>query len=118
MKIHLIIDQKTYDATLLDNDSARDFASLLPLSVTMSDLHDREKYGPLPKELAPGSAQHSFTAGDIAFWRPGPDVAVFYRTQGPAVPDPGIVLIGHVDGLTDAFSEHPAQVTVTFEAAA
>ncbi|MFI9208348.1 cyclophilin-like fold protein [Streptomyces sp. NPDC053253] len=118
MKIRLTIDQKPYEAALLDNDGARDFASLRPLTVTMRDLHERERYVDLPRALARGIGQHTFAAVDIAFWRPGPDVAVFYRNEGPSVPDSGIVLLGHVDNLNDAFSEHPDQVTGIFEAAA
>jgi hypothetical protein len=37
---------------LADNPTARDFASVLPLNVSMKDLFGREKYGDLPKALS------------------------------------------------------------------
>lgn len=48
MKINISIGGKTLTATLADNASARDFVSVLPLTVPMNDLFGREKYGDLP----------------------------------------------------------------------
>ncbi len=33
----------------------------------------------------------------IAYWPPGPDVAVFYRHDGQSIPEPGIVVLGRVE---------------------
>ena len=49
MKLNLNIGGKIVAATLADNATARDFVSVLPLSVSMNDLFGREKYGDLPK---------------------------------------------------------------------
>jgi len=45
MKIKINIGGKTLTAILADNATARDFASVLPLTVSMKDLFGREKYG-------------------------------------------------------------------------
>ena len=45
MKINIKIAGRTLTATLADNPTARDFASLLPLKVSMNDLFGRERYG-------------------------------------------------------------------------
>ncbi len=38
MKIRIEVYGRTINATLADNEAARDFASLLPLTLTMNDL--------------------------------------------------------------------------------
>ena len=52
MKLNLNIGGKVVTATLADNATARDFVSVLPLSVSMNDLFGREKYGDLPRALS------------------------------------------------------------------
>lgn len=52
MKININVAGKTLTASLADNATARDFVSVLPLSVSMNDLFGREKYGDLPKSLS------------------------------------------------------------------
>src|SRR6266496_4880068 len=52
MKIRMSIADKVVIATVADNATARDFVSVLPLSVPMKDLFGREKYGDLPKALS------------------------------------------------------------------
>ena len=44
-----------------------------------------------------GQRTHTFEVGDIAYWSPGPDVAIFYRQAGPEIPDPGLIVIGQLD---------------------
>ncbi len=43
MKINIKISGKTLTATLVDNPTARDFVSLLPLKISMNDLFGRER---------------------------------------------------------------------------
>jgi hypothetical protein len=116
VKIPLTIGQRALEATLLDNATARDFASLLPLTVHMNDLFGKEKYGPLPRALAAGQGQSSYEVGDFGFWSPGPDIAVYYHHDGEPIPDPGIVMIGKVTGLVDALPRNNGTVDITFSA--
>jgi hypothetical protein len=116
MKIRLRIENKVLITTLIDNKTARDFISLLPLTVTMGDLFRREKYGPLPRALSKGERTHSYEVGDIGYWSPGPDVVVYYRNDGEQMPDPGIILIGKIDSGVEAFNV-PGSVKVTIEPA-
>ena len=98
MKIQIKVKDAVLRATLLDSEAARDFASLLPLSLPMNDLFRREKYGLLPRAISEGGKRtHTYEVGDIAYWPPGPDVAIFYRHDGRRIPHPGIVMIGKVD---------------------
>ena len=96
--------------------TSRDFIALLPLTLTMDDLFRREKYGPLPRALSKGEPKHSYEIGDIGYWSPGPDVAIYYRNDGEQIPDPGIILIGKIDSGVEAFNV-PGSVKVTVEAA-
>src|SRR5213078_5029407 len=98
MKIRLRIDNKVLTATLADNKTARDFVSLLPLTLTMNDLFGREKFGHLPRAISDkGKRTHTYQIGDLAYWSPGPDVAIYYHHDGEQIPDPGIIVIGKID---------------------
>jgi len=116
MKIRLSVEGKELTATLIDSQTSRDFIALLPLTLTMDDLFRREKYGPLPRALSKGEPTHSYEIGDIGYWSPGPDVAIYYRNDGEQIPDPGIILIGKIDSGVEAFNV-PGSVKVTVEAA-
>lgn len=112
-KIRLTVGAKTFSATLFDNPTARDFATLLPFEADMHDLFRQEKAGRTPRALSTsGPAQRYFSAGDIGYWSPSADVAIYYR-KGDGLPSPGIIMVGKIDGdvsLMDA----PGNVRVKF----
>jgi hypothetical protein len=112
-KIRIRIGRRTLTATVARNATARDFLSLLPLSLRMRDFLAQEKTAPLPRALASGGTpRYTFSAGDIGLWPPGPDVVVYYRRG--TVPDPGLVLLARLDSNARAFSV-PGSVRVRFE---
>jgi hypothetical protein len=81
----------------------------------MHDLFGREKAAPLPSALARGGRpRYRYSVGDIIYWSPGPDVAVYYRGGGPSIPAPGIVLLAKLDSGVRAFNV-PGTVRVRFE---
>jgi hypothetical protein len=117
MNINIKIGGKILAATLVDNATARDFLSVLPLSVSMKDLFGREKYGDLPKALSEeGPRKNGYEVGDIAYWSPDHQFAVFYRQDGKSIPSPGIIPIAKIDGRTEAFNV-PGSLKVTIELA-
>ena len=82
MKIKLTIKDRVLTATLQENKTAQDFVSLLPLTLTMNDLFGREKFGHLPRAISEGGKRtDSYEVGQIVYWSPGPDVAIFYRND-------------------------------------
>ncbi len=97
VKLRLKVADRTITATLIDSETARDFVSLLPLTLTMNDLFRREKFGHLPRAISGGKRTHTYAVGEIAYWAPGPDVAVYYRDDGEEIPNPGIIVIGRID---------------------
>src|SRR5258707_15369577 len=117
MKIRLRIGDKALTATLIDGKTARDFVSLLPLTLTMNDLFGREKFAHLPRAISTeGKRTHTYEVGDIAYWSPGPDVAIYYQHDGEKIPEPGIIVIGKLDSGVDAFNV-PGSVEVKIELA-
>jgi hypothetical protein len=117
LKLRVKVGNKVISASLADSKSARDFASLLPLTLTMKDLFKREKFAHLPRELAEdGERARTYQIGQIIYWPPGPDVAIFYRHDGQTIPSPGIVVLGKVDDGVEVLNV-PAEVRVTLELA-
>jgi hypothetical protein len=99
-------DGRRATATLADTPTARDFASQLPLTLDMHDLLSREKPGTLPRPLHPtGEGKATYEAGDLGYWSPNHDLAIFYRHDGQTIPDPGIVHLGRMQTGLDAIAE-------------
>jgi hypothetical protein len=101
MKINLKLPDKTLTATLYDTPSARDFASMLPLTLTLEDYSKAEKISDLPRKLtkegAPAGADPS--VGDIAYYAPWGNLAIFYKDFGYS---DGLILLGKLDGGAEA----------------
>ena len=117
MKIRISIANKVVIATVADNATARDFVSLLPLTSSMNDLFGREKYGDLPKALSEnGPRKNTYEVGEIAYWSPDHQFAVYYHQDGEAIPSPGIIPIAKIDAGSEAFNVRGA-VKVTIELA-
>jgi len=117
LKIRIKVADKSIVAAVASNETARDFVSVLPLNVSMSDLFGREKYGDLPKALSENGPRTSrYEVGDIAYWSPDHQFAVYYHQDGEAIPSPGIIPIAKIDAGTEAFNV-PGSVKVTIEVA-
>ncbi len=112
MAIHLTIGTSTMTATLDDNPTARDFAALLPLSLTLRDFGAAEKVsGALsrPLSVAGAPAKAAGALGDIAYCAPWRNIA-FYRGPGPNAA--GVIRIARITAGIEAL-EQPGQVQVT-----
>jgi hypothetical protein len=115
MKIRLKLEDRVITATLIDSKTTQDFISLLPLTLTINDLFRREKFGHLPRALSKeGKPTHTYEVGDIAYWSPGPDVAIFYRHDAQQIPEPGLIVIGKMDSGAETFNV-PGSLKVTVE---
>jgi hypothetical protein len=115
MKINLKVGDKSITATLIDSETMRDFISLLPLTLTMSDLFGREKFGHLPSAISEGGKRtRTYEVGDLVYWSPGPNVAIFYHHDQQSIPAPGIIVIGKIDSGVEALNV-PGSVKVMIE---
>ena len=117
MKINITVSGKTLIATVMDNPTAKDFVSLLPLTMSMEDLFKREKFGHLQKALSEkGPRKNTYEVGDIAYWSPARDLAIYYHQDGESIPAPGIIPIARINGGMEAFNV-PGSVKVSIAAA-
>ena len=117
MKIRLKVEDedKVMTATLIDSKTTRAFVSLLPLTLTMNDLFRREKFAHLPRPISEeGKRTHTYEVGQMVYWSPGRDVAIFYRNDGEKIPNPGIIVIGKIDSGVAAL-DVAGSVKVTIE---
>ena len=73
MKIRIKTGEKVVTATLNDSEAARDFVSLLPLTLMLEDYNRTEKISNLPRKLSTtgASAGSDPDVGDIAYYAPG-----------------------------------------------
>ncbi|WP_175839307.1 cyclophilin-like fold protein [Burkholderia anthina] len=99
--------------TLDDGAASRDFASLLPLKVELDDYASTEKIGDLPKRLSTQGAPAGFkpSAGDVAYYSPWGNLAIFYRDYSYAA---GLVRLGKIDSGVEVLKA-PGTLTATFE---
>lgn len=107
VQIRMTVGEDSATATLADNATARDFASLLPVTLNMSDLFGLEKLGKLPRALNQGGkAVFTYEVGQLGYWSPGEDLAIVYAVKGSrSIPSPGLVPIGTVDSGLEMIAE-------------
>jgi hypothetical protein len=77
-KIKITVNSQTFTATLLDNNSAKAFKEMLPMTVEMTELNRNEKYVRLPENL-PTNASNPGTirSGDLMLYGSN-TVVLFY----------------------------------------
>lgn len=97
MDIRVTLDGRPVEATLHDSPAARDLASLLPLTMDLKDFHASERIGYLPRRLTTDNAPEPATAkaGDIAYYAPWGNLALFYEDGPSASAD--LLILGHID---------------------
>ena len=102
-------------ATLDDSAAARDFLSLLPLTLTLDDYASTEKVSDLPRRLTTDGAPEGYkpSAGDITYYAPWGNLAIFYRDFGYSR---GLVRLGRISGSTEPLITD-TQIKVQIEAA-
>ncbi|HZW13476.1 MAG TPA: cyclophilin-like fold protein [Noviherbaspirillum sp.] len=113
VKIRMTAGGTAITATLFDNPTSRDFASLLPLALTLKDYASTEKVSDLPRKLntedAPPGADPS--AGDIAYYAPWGNLALYYRDFAYSQ---GLIKLGKITSSLDALNRS-GQLNVTIE---
>jgi hypothetical protein len=113
MKIRLTLDDAVLTATLDENDTAREFAAMLPLSLRLDDYESTEKVSDLPRRLDTKGAPQGTDpdVGDIAYYAPWGNLAVYYRDFGYST---GLVKLGSIDAGVEAL-QRPGPMQVTIE---
>ncbi|WP_116380510.1 cyclophilin-like fold protein [Cupriavidus taiwanensis] len=112
MKIRLTVDGQSATATLYDNATARDFAALLPLSLTMEDYATIERVAGLPRKLSTQGAPDGMApvAGELTHYAPWGNLAIFIRGRSYAR---SLLPLGKVnEGLPILAQPGPYQVRI------
>ena len=108
------IEDRVFAGTLNDSKAAQEFAALLRLSLTLEDYASTEKISDLPKRLSTEGAALGFDpSGDIAYYAPWGNLAVFYKDFRYSS---GLVSLGRLDTGVDLLARSHS-VQVTFELA-
>lgn len=112
-KIKITIGSEIFTATLLDNNSAKSFMNLLPLTINMTELNNNEKYYDLPNSLPANSSNpQTIRNGDLMLYG-SKTLVLFYKTFSTSYSYTKLGTIDDATGLATALGS--GNVTVTFE---
>jgi hypothetical protein len=116
VELRLRVGGTVLRATMLDSETTRDFISLLPLTLTLSDYAQTEKISDLPRRLSTAGAPDGADpdVGDITYYAPWGNVAIFYRDASHAN---GLVKLGSIESSVDELARMGGDFTVTIELA-
>lgn len=95
MQVKIQIGDKTFTAKLEDNDTAKEFAQMLPVSIEMRDYGGFEKVGSLGKTLTSNDSQTTTSAGDIVLYN-SDQIVIFYGSNSWSY-----TKLGHIDNFGD-----------------
>lgn len=115
MRIDIDVEGATITAILDDSPTARDFASLLPLTLTLEDYNSTEKISTLPRKLSVEGAPTGFdpSPGELTYYAPWGNLAIFYKDFGYSR---GLVKLGAIVSGGAAL-DVPGSVKVTIRLA-
>ncbi|WP_238157662.1 cyclophilin-like fold protein [Aeromonas salmonicida] len=112
MNIKMTIAGQIITATLEESHSARDFFAMLPLTLPLEDYASTEKIAYLPRKLTTQDAPKGIDpdAGDITYYAPWGNLAIFYRDFGYST---GLIKLGRIEsGLTHLTTTPSASITI------
>jgi hypothetical protein len=112
-KIKITVNSQTFMATLFDNNSAKAFREMLPITLNMTELNGNEKYYDLPKNLPTNSSNPgTIKNGDLMLYG-SKTLVLFYKTFSTSYSYTKLGSIDDVTGLASVLGS--GDVTVTFE---
>ena len=107
--INVIINGKTYNAKIEENETAQSFVNMLPLELNMSELNGNEKYIYLDNSLPTNSYYPKYIeAGDIMLYGNN-CLVVFYKSFNTTY---SYTKIGHINNLSDLGNRN---ISIKFE---
>jgi len=116
MQINMDIEGTTITAALENSAAAKDFASLLPLTLTLEDYASTEKISDLPRRLSTTGSPSGITpkVGDVTYYAPWGNLAIFHK--GFRYSD-GLVKLGTLNAGVEIM-RRPGPLKVTISKAA
>lgn len=115
-KVHtlqILLGDNTMIATLKNTAASRDFIAQLPMTLELRDYASTEKVADLPQKLSTHGAPDGYepSAGDITYYAPWGNLAIFYRDFGYSR---GLVNLGRIIEGTEQLNFRGA-MSATFE---
>jgi hypothetical protein len=112
-KIKITVNSQTFTASLFDNNSAKAFKEMLPLTIHMTELNGNEKYYDLPKSIPTNAFNpETIKSGDLMLYD-SKILVLFYKTFSTSYSYTKLGMIDDVKGLELVLGSGNA--TVTFE---
>ena len=112
-KIKITINSQTFTASLLDNNPAKAFKEMLPMTIKMTDLNGNEKYCELPNSLPTNSSNPgTIKNGDLMLYG-SKTLVLFYKTFSTSYSYTKLGSVDDVTGLAPTLGS--GNITVTFE---
>ncbi len=114
-KIKITINSRSFTATLLDNNTAKAFKELLPMTIQMTELNGNEKYYDLPTKL-PNKSSNSGTIhnGDLMLYGSN-TLVLFYKSFSTSYSYTKIGSIDDPTGLEEALCTDTISVTYSID---
>jgi hypothetical protein len=113
VKTRITVNDQTFTATLLDNNSAKAFKEMLPLTIKMIELNGNEKYCDLEKNLPTNPYNpKTITNGDLMLYG-SETLVLFYESISTSYSYTKLGQVDNATGLASALGL--GNVTVTFE---
>lgn len=114
VRIRLTVGDKKVVVKMYDNATSRDLVAQLPLKLTLSDYAGTEKVARLSKKLSTKGAPAGFdpSVGDVTYYAPWGNLAIFYRDFGYAE---GLISLGTIESGLEDLAALPGDTTVIIE---
>lgn len=112
--VKITIGDTVLTATMLDNAASRDFISMMPFTVTLSDYAGTEKISDLPKRLSTDDAPSGYdpSVGTIAYYAPWGNLAIYYNDFSYSS---GLVPLGNIITGIEELKILDRDTSATFE---
>ena len=112
MQIRIDVESTSITATLDDNETSRDFVSLLPLTLTLKDYAATEKISDLSKRLSAKGAPSGLkpSVGDVTYYAPWGNLAIFHKDFSYSS---GLIKLGKINsGIETLRCSGPLKATI------
>lgn len=111
-KIKITVNSLIFTATLLDNNSAKAFKEMLPLTINMVELNNNEKYFDLPNSLPTNSSNpQAINSGDLMLYG-SKTLVLFYKTFSTSYSYTRLGKIDDKTGLATALGSGNVTITI------
>ena len=114
MKVRLTVGDSVFIATIPNSPIGLDFVSRLPLSLTLKDYAETEKIAYLPQKLTVEGAPAGASAriGDLTYYAPWGNLAIFYKDHGYAT---GLIPLGRIESGINKLVQIKEEVAIKIE---